>query len=588
MATNEKIGFRIEGEDRLSPTLVKVDKQLAKSTNNLEKYEKQATKSFNKVRKEADKVKVPEMSAKTAMGNFRGTSISGFDSPQDNSPVRNPKKLSGRALGQGFSALRGNAKGFLGLGAQMGGAGIAIGAASAAVVGLGQHIAEVTEKMQQNKRIMETTFSGSPQQIEKMTVQATALSKVFGDDYNATVQAASQLNRQFGLSGDAAFELLKKGVLSGANISGDMLQQLEQFGSEMSKLGLNASEQLALIQQSAKFGGTETLVKSLQGFKEELSDFGTGTTALLNDAFGKDFTTKFRKNVQSGKIGMQEALGTISKAFNKTTLSGKDLDAAMQDTFGDAGSDLGIGAIKNLQTLNLNLDEAVSKNAEFNKGLKEQMTLDEQLATSQAKLAENFKGFGQSLSNLWTSVKTGFYDAINSMADFAQNDTFKSLMFGSQHLAIEKFAKDTRQNVSQFQDAFNKMADSQGEDVALQEIEKNLGGLSAGAKKLLLSELKRTRKVSTTDLTTLETPTGKETDNSPFFDKGKGSKSLESGISSVVGGGKEMRNVTVTINKLVGIEQLISSVKEAPPDIQRLVLDELMRVIQNAELMLAK
>lgn len=586
MANNERIDIKIVGVDELSPTLQKIDKQYLESTNSVKKYEEQSVKSLKKIQREANSIRRTK-TFKSNIGNIRSID----DNEGSNQPSnRGPSK---RSISSAFRALRGNAQGFLSLGTQVGGIGLAFGAVGAAVVGVGSHIAELTETMRKNRAVVQASFSGTPEQLESITVKATALSNSLGSDYNITVQAANQLTRQFGMSGDQAFALLKKGALAGANASGDMLEQLQSLGGEMSALGLNAEQQLALLGQAAKFGGADVLVASLQGFKDELADFGQGTTALLTDAFGKDFTSNFRKNVKSGKVGMQDALQTISEAFNKTSLSGRELENAIQDTFGAAGAQLGIGGIKNLQTLNLNLDQAVQKNGQLNQSIKAQMELDEQLAGSQARLAKTFEGFGAGLSKLWTNIKIGFYDMLSGFGDMVNEplDRITKEVKKQQDKMIFADPKKWPEKIAQLADEnaayFNKMADSKGQDIVLSQVESGLSGVDSGVRKMFIEELKK-RRVIQEQTSTTELTKGKGTDFFKTKEGSDGTKSLDQGVNNIITGGKEMRNVTVNIDKMVGAEQIINSTKASPAELERMMLELLTRVIQNAELTLAK
>ena len=585
MALNdERLGYLIVAVDDVSPTLKNIDKQYLRSTKSVRDYERQSVRSMKKIKREARGVNVSDDSGGIRRGSKKKRS-----------------GVSARTFSSGARALQGSSRGLLNVGAQFGGVGLAVGAVGAAVVGLGSHIANVTKEMERNKTIIEQTFAGTPQQVEALTIKATGLSKAFGDDYNGTVQVANQLTRQFGISSDEAFGILKKGALAGVNASGKVLSQMQSLGSEMSTLGLNAEQQLTLLSQANRFGGADTLVIGLQGFKEELGDFGQGTTTLLNDAFGQDFTQTFRKNVQSAKIGMQEALQTVSKAFNKTTLSGEALEKAIMDTFGQAGAEMGIGGIRNLETLNLNLDKAVERNSALNSEVKEQMKLDEELAASQARLSKNFEGFGAQMSKLWTNIKIGAYDAISAFNEFATQSerTFwtdlSDAVFNPAGPMIRDMKKqqETLSSIADdYADMYNQVVDAKGEAFAEEQI-RSRTSMDENSTKILLGELKKRRAAQPIIPEAEDTPgtsdffSSDSTSNSSSSSS-SGYKSLNSGVNNILTGGKETRNVSVTIEKMVGTEQIINSVKESVPELERMMLDMLTRVIGNAELTLAK
>lgn len=86
-----------------------------------------------------------------------------------------------------------------------------------------------------------------------------------------------------------------------------------------------------------------------------------------------------------------------------------------------------------------------------------------------------------------------------------------------------------------------------------------------------------------------ENATGAKADPFAHLFKGSGSGSgVKQGVSEVVGGGKQVRNVTVNIQSLV--KELVvrtSSMREGSADIQRHVTEALVRAVNGAELVVA-
>lgn len=65
-------------------------------------------------------------------------------------------------------------------------------------------------------------------------------------------------------------------------------------------------------------------------------------------------------------------------------------------------------------------------------------------------------------------------------------------------------------------------------------------------------------------------------------------KEVDKGLESIAAGGNQVRNVTVNIEKQVGVESLNTTIRESMGEIERMMQDMLLKVIQNTELVIAK
>ena len=111
------------------------------------------------------------------------------------------------------------------------------------------------------------------------SVQATA--DAFGKDFKETLQAADTLVAQFGISWSEAVETINKGFEAGADINGDYLSNIKQYGPALRDAGLSAEEFVAVLQQtrSGIFGkdGLDIITKA----SKALRDMSSSTAASL-------------------------------------------------------------------------------------------------------------------------------------------------------------------------------------------------------------------------------------------------------------------------------------------------------------------
>jgi hypothetical protein len=80
------------------------------------------------------------------------------------------------------------------------------------------------------------------------SIQATA--DAFGKDFKETLQAADTLVVQFGISWQDAVNTINKGFEAGADINGDYLANIKQYGPALRDAGLSAEEFVAVLQQT--------------------------------------------------------------------------------------------------------------------------------------------------------------------------------------------------------------------------------------------------------------------------------------------------------------------------------------------------
>ena len=490
-----------------------------------------------------------------------------------------------------------------------GGVAAAAALAAGAVVAVGVHMVGVGKEMDANAQKIAQTFQSAGSLTKELTVDATALSRTFKADFNETVATADTLARQLGVSSKEAFNILSKGFLSGANAGGDMLEQVNKFGGSFRALGLNAEQGLAVIAQGAKTGNTEELLAQLGNFKEESKTISASTMQVLEAEYGKDFTSSFTKKLKKGEVDTVSAMQTITQAIRKSKLSDKTVQASLTDMF---GSEANIQILDTLAQMDISLESLASKNAGVNGSLTAQLDIEKRIAAEQAKFASTWASIGTSIGGAASTLKLGFYSAINGATEMlgSLKDGFLEIWNWDFELTERKAAE-----------AFNKEQAIQKAQIAALEAEyksvRLAGGDASVQEQRLLENFQNENKGLLNEMfaksiywkpyaareadyltkiragtesapnafsqmrETEATKTGKDAAK-------KTSERANAGINSIVGGGKEVRNVTVTIQKMVGIETVNSSVSESATDLERVALNALVAAIQGAELSIAR
>ncbi|MFE0093844.1 phage tail tape measure protein, partial [Streptomyces sp. NPDC059015] len=94
--------------------------------------------------------------------------------------------------------------------------------------------------------------------IEAITTKVADLASTFDQDLTGTANAASQMIRT-GLAKDGtqALDLLTKGFQSGANKADDLLDTLNEYGTQFRKAGLDGSTAIGLLNQAIRGGARD-------------------------------------------------------------------------------------------------------------------------------------------------------------------------------------------------------------------------------------------------------------------------------------------------------------------------------------------
>lgn len=133
----------------------------------------------------------------------------------------------------------------------------------------------------QNMDGMRTASSGA---LKETTAQAITASKVLDADVNEATRAVAQMMRT-GLAKNSkeAFDILVAGAQRGANKAQDLLDTMNEYGTQFRKLGLDGKTAMGLIQQGLQGGARDAdlVADALKEFSIRAVDGSDNTTAAF-------------------------------------------------------------------------------------------------------------------------------------------------------------------------------------------------------------------------------------------------------------------------------------------------------------------
>ena len=184
--------------------------------------------------------------------------------------------------------------------------------------------------------------------VDKISGKIHELGAIMGQEDMEIARAANAITKQIGGSFEENLDLMYKGFNKGADLNGDMLDQLKEYGPAMAENGISIKEMLAIMAQSGANGVFSD--KALDSLKEgglAIREFGKTQEDALNGIGMKigDIT---------GKTSW-EAMQLISKNMEGMTTQAKQL--VLADIFKGAGEDGGMALIQGFASGLIPFDE---------------------------------------------------------------------------------------------------------------------------------------------------------------------------------------------------------------------------------------
>lgn len=179
-------------------------------------------------------------------------------------------------------------------------------------------------------------------QLQAIATKAQDVANVFGQDLGGVTNAVSQLMRT-GLAKNSAeaFDIITKGMQSGANKADDLLDTINEYSVQFGQLGLDGQTAMGLISQGLKAGARDADIVA-----DAIKEFGiraTDGSKASSDAFkmlGLD-AKSMSADIAAGGTRSRDAM---DKVLDRLRKMGVDSDKARQIVaalFGGPGEDLG-------------------------------------------------------------------------------------------------------------------------------------------------------------------------------------------------------------------------------------------------------
>ena len=260
-----------------------------------------------------------------------------------------------------------------------------------------------------------TGLSGN--ELKQFRNEVQAISDTFGKDFRETLNTANALTRQFGISTDEAVSLLKEGLISGADVSGEFLQNVREYSTFFKEAGLNADEFIAIVSQTNKDGLFSD--KGIDAIKEatiRLREMTTATSTALEN-IGLD-SKQVQKDLVSGSKTICDVIREISARLGELPENSAAVGAAIADIFGSPGEDAGLQYLKTLKDIDTSMQTVIKSSGELGELQRARINSEIELQNAISEFADitggTFEALQSKIKTGWNATMTDIVKTINS------------------------------------------------------------------------------------------------------------------------------------------------------------------------------
>lgn len=300
-------------------------------------------------------------------------------------------------------------------------------AALAGVVGVGMTFKWFYDY---NKGLMEATrltreFTGyTGEALETMRNSIAATADTMGKDFKDVLGTADNLMANFHLSGEQAMDVINKGFASGADLSGDMLQKIQQYAPTFHDAGISADQMVAIIQQTRSGIFSDKGLDIIDMASKKIREMSSGTAASL-DAIGIS-SKQVQKDLANNKKSTFDVIQEVSTKMKNFGANSQQVGNVLKNVFGKQGAQAGIQLIEQLDTMTTDIEKVKKQTGAWGETQLENIKLHKELNTYLSsmfdmsqhgfeEMIEKGKMFG---TKVLVQIMKGLFNTINYFIDW--------------------------------------------------------------------------------------------------------------------------------------------------------------------------
>lgn len=300
-------------------------------------------------------------------------------------------------------------------------------AALAGVVGVGMTFKWFYDY---NKGLMEATrltkeFTGyTGEALETMRNSIAATADSMGKDFNDVLATADNLMANYHLSGEEAMKVINDGFASGADLSGDMLNKIQQYAPTFHDAGISADQMVAIIQQTRSGIFSDKGLDIIDMASKKIREMSSGTASSL-DAIGIS-SKQVQQDLANGTKSTFDVIQEVSTKMKDFGADSQQVGDVLKNVFGKQGAQAGIQLIEQLDTMSTSLDEVKKQTGEWGETQLENIKLHKELNSYLSSMFDmSQRGFEEMIekgkmfgTKILIQIMKGLFNTINYFIDW--------------------------------------------------------------------------------------------------------------------------------------------------------------------------
>lgn len=281
-----------------------------------------------------------------------------------------------------------------------------------------------------NKGLMEATrltkeFTGyTGEALETMRNSIAATADTMGKDFKDVLGTADNIMANFHLSGEQAMDVINKGFASGADLSGDMLQKIQQYAPTFHDAGISADQMVAIIQQTRSGIFSDKGLDIIDMASKKIREMSSGTASSL-DAIGIS-SKQVQEDLAKGTKSTFDVIQEVSTKMKDFGADSQQVGDILKNVFGKQGAQAGIQLIEQLDTMSTSLDEVKKQTGTWGDVQLENIKLQKELNTYMSSMFDfSQKGFASIITagkqfgtKVLIQIMKGLFNTINYFIDW--------------------------------------------------------------------------------------------------------------------------------------------------------------------------
>nr|DAM81808.1 MAG TPA: minor tail protein [Caudoviricetes sp.] len=281
-----------------------------------------------------------------------------------------------------------------------------------------------------NKGLMEATrltkeFTGyTGEAMETMRNSIAATADTMGKDFKDVLGTADNLMANFHLSGEQAMDVINKGFASGADLSGDMLQKIQQYAPTFHDAGISADQLVAILQQTRSGIFSDKGLDIITMASKKIREMSSGTASSL-DAIGI-LSKQVQQDLANGTKNTFDIIRQVASKMKNFGADSQQVGDILKNVFGKQGAQAGIQLIEQLDTMSTSLDEVKKQTGAWGDVQLENIKLQKELNTYMSSMFDfSQKGFASIITagkqfgtKVLIQIMKGLFNTINYFIDW--------------------------------------------------------------------------------------------------------------------------------------------------------------------------